>query len=77
MLRCFLRANTATIFLHRQYSLRPFARHYRHADEHILDMFTDGLEVKEEYRTRLIKDLSEHHKVIARTAQLIFSMQIG
>jgi phosphopantothenate-cysteine ligase len=34
----FLDAGYAVIFLHRQYSLRPFSRHYTHTKESIFDM---------------------------------------
>lgn len=57
------------IFLHRQYSLQPFARHYRHADTLLLDMFMEGdkdreLQLRPEYKEQLLKDLSEYHKVL-------------
>lgn len=59
------------IFLHRQYSLQPFARHYRHTDELILDIFElaqgdndDELVVKMPYRKQIRSDILSHHKVI-------------
>ena len=73
---CFLRAGAAVIFLHRQYSLRPFSRHYRHADETILEMFDIGndgqdgttcvpisLQVQAPYRDQLVSDLQESYRV--------------
>lgn len=67
--RWFLRRGFAVIFLHRQYSLRPFARHYRHADELVLDMFeipkTEGapLTVKPIFQAGIYNDVKEYHKV--------------
>lgn len=66
------------IFLHRQYSLQPFARYYRRADELVLDMFDvaaqagsgdDGegsvaLRVKEKHCKELIRNVQEMQKVL-------------
>lgn len=72
----FLRAGAAVIFLHRQYSLRPFSRHYRHADETVLEMFeaelddqgnavrgSDVPQVRPQYREQLLGDLRESQQV--------------
>lgn len=71
-----MRRGYAVIFLHRQFSLQPFARHYRHADELILDMFevpAEGdvpeLKVKPQFQPQIKSDLREYHKV--RTINLV------
>lgn len=59
----------AVIFLHRQYSLQPFARHYRHADELVLDMFQipqdekSLLVVREDFAPQISQDVREYHQV--------------
>lgn len=82
----FLRAGAAVIFLHRQYSLRPFSRHYRHADETILEMFAVGgdgqngtagvpvgLRVRTLYREQLASDLQESQRVRASRNRTVVS----
>lgn len=67
--RWFLKRGMAVIFLHRQYSLQPFARHYRHADELVLDMFCvperegDPLVVKSEFAHQISQDIRDNHFV--------------
>lgn len=78
----FLRAGAAVIFLHRQYSLRPFSRHYRHADETILEMFeikvddkqddtaesSSAPQVRPQHRKQLLSDLRESQQVCHRAS---------
>lgn len=39
---CFLEAGYAVIFLHRQFSLLPYSRHYSHATDCFLDFMSEG-----------------------------------
>lgn len=39
---CFLDAGYAVIFLHREFSLTPFARHWSHTPNCLLDFLTEG-----------------------------------
>lgn len=38
----FLEAGYAVIFLHREFSLTPFARHWSHSKEGLLDLLSEG-----------------------------------
>ncbi|KAL9619855.1 MAG: hypothetical protein Q9160_005595 [Pyrenula sp. 1 TL-2023] len=65
-----LRQGYAVIFLHRQYSLLPFSRHYSHSTDCFLDFMDEvpdpfageGSEVavKQQYQTKMLKVLREY-----------------
>jgi phosphopantothenate-cysteine ligase len=61
----FLESGYAVIFLHRQFSLLPYSRHYSHATDCFLDFLHEGpngtVEANEEYREKMLMVLREYH----------------
>ena len=60
----FLQNGYAVIFLHRQYSLLPYSRHYSHSTNCFLDFMdesSDGVVVREEYQMKMKRVLEEYH----------------
>ncbi|KAI9151218.1 Phosphopantothenate--cysteine ligase cab2 [Blastocladiella emersonii ATCC 22665] len=70
----FLRAGYAVVFLHRQYSLRPFSRHYTHTRETLFDMLDvtpDGrVQIRPDLEARTRAVLEEYRAAIAGHALL-------
>ncbi|KAJ3416863.1 hypothetical protein HDV05_008448 [Chytridiales sp. JEL 0842] len=62
----FLEAGYAVIFLHRQFSLQPFSRHYSHSKNCFLDymqLMDDGsIQVNSEYASTMKSVLSKYNK---------------
>lgn len=61
----FLQAGYAVIFLHRQYSLLPYSRHYSHSTNCFLDFLREGshgsVVVNEEYREKMLSVLRKYN----------------
>jgi len=61
----FLREGYAVIFLHRQYSLLPYSRHYSHSTNCFLDFMDESGEgdvvVRQEYQQKMRRVLEEYH----------------
>lgn len=61
----FLQAGYAVIFLHRQYSLLPYSRHYSHSTNCFLDFLREGshgsVVAHEEYREKMLSVLREYN----------------
>jgi phosphopantothenate-cysteine ligase len=61
----FLEAGYAVIFLHRQFSLLPYSRHYSHATDCFLDFLHEGpggsVVANEEYREKMLMVLREYN----------------
>lgn len=61
----FLEAGYAVIFLHRQFSLLPYSRHYSHATHCFLDFLHEGQDGKvianEEYREEMLTVLRKYN----------------
>ncbi|KAI1006084.1 hypothetical protein K3495_g2134 [Podosphaera aphanis] len=61
----FLEAGYAVIFLHRQFSLLPYSRHYSHTTDCFLDFLHEGPDGKvianDDYREKLLKVLRKYH----------------
>jgi phosphopantothenate-cysteine ligase len=61
----FLEAGYAVIFLHRQFSLLPYSRHYSHATDCFLDFLHEGPDgsvvANEEYRSKMITVLRQYN----------------
>ena len=62
----FLQAGYAVIFLHRQFSLLPYSRHYSHSTNCFLDFMTANAEgkvvVEDEYQSQMSKVLKQYEK---------------
>ncbi|KAI9223954.1 DNA/pantothenate metabolism flavoprotein [Blastocladiella britannica] len=63
----FLRAGYAVIFMHRQYSLRPFSRHYTHSRETVFDLLSldpasGAVTVRPELESPARALLAEYHR---------------
>ncbi|PSS17047.1 hypothetical protein M430DRAFT_35612 [Amorphotheca resinae ATCC 22711] len=60
----FLEKGYAVIFLHRQFSLLPYSRHYSHATDCFLDFLHEGpngsVVANEEYREKMLKVLRQY-----------------
>ena len=60
----FLEAGYAVIFLHRQFSLLPYSRHYSHSTDCFLDLLREGPEesvvVQDEYRQKMLSVLRKY-----------------
>lgn len=60
----FLEAGYAVIFLHRQFSLLPYSRHYSHSTNCFLDFLTEGQNgevlVKQEYQEKMLDVLRKY-----------------
>ncbi|KAJ8609946.1 hypothetical protein MRB53_038884 [Persea americana] len=62
----FLEAGYAVIFLHRQFSLLPYSRHYSHSTNCFLDFMTfggDAVIVEKEYQQQMASVLRKYQKV--------------
>ncbi|GJE94815.1 phosphopantothenate-cysteine ligase [Phanerochaete sordida] len=62
----FLKAGYAVIFMHRQFSLQPFSRHYSHSTHPFLDFLdvdAEYIEVKSAERPQLIEVLKAYKQV--------------
>ncbi|PBP16649.1 DFP-domain-containing protein [Diplocarpon rosae] len=61
----FLEAGYAVIFLHRQFSLLPYSRHYSHATHCFLDFLHEGPDgqvvANEEYRAKMLAVLKKYN----------------
>jgi phosphopantothenate-cysteine ligase len=61
----FLETGYAVIFLHRQFSLLPYSRHYSHATDCFLDFLHEGPDgsvvANEEYREKMLKVLRKYN----------------
>ncbi|KAH6720353.1 DNA/pantothenate metabolism flavoprotein [Leptodontidium sp. 2 PMI_412] len=61
----FLETGYAVIFLHRQFSLLPYSRHYSHATDCFLDFLHEGPDGKvvanEEYREKMLSVLRKYN----------------
>jgi phosphopantothenate-cysteine ligase len=61
----FLEAGYAVIFLHRQYSLLPYSRHYSHSTNCFLDFLREGsygsVVANEEYREKMLSVLRKYN----------------
>lgn len=61
----FLEAGYAVIFLHRQYSLLPYSRHYSHSTNCFLDFLREGsygsVVANEEYREEMLSVLRKYN----------------
>ncbi len=62
----FLKAGYAVIFMHRQFSLQPFSRHYSHSTHPFLDFLdhdSSEISVKPSERPQLLSVLSAYKEV--------------
>ncbi|KAH8651820.1 DNA/pantothenate metabolism flavoprotein [Tricladium varicosporioides] len=61
----FLETGYAVIFLHRQFSLLPYSRHYSHATDCFLDFLHEGpdgsIVANEEYQEKMLKVLRQYN----------------
>jgi phosphopantothenate---cysteine ligase (ATP) len=61
----FLEAGYAIIFLHRQFSLLPYSRHYSHATDCFLDFLHEGPDgsvvANDEYREKMVRVLRKYN----------------
>jgi len=61
----FLEAGYAVIFLHRQFSLLPYSRHYSHATDCFLDFLHEGPDgsvvANDQYREKMVKVLRQYN----------------
>ena len=64
----FLQAGYAVIFLHRQFSLLPYSRHYSHSTNCFLDYMTlkDGVVVGDQYQKQMATVLLKYQKAKAK-----------
>ena len=66
----FLESGYAVIFLHRQFSLLPYSRHYSHATDCFLDFLHEGpngtVEANEEYSEKMLKVLRQYNSAKQR-----------
>ena len=62
----FLEAGYAVIFLHRQFSLLPYSRHYSHSTNCFLDFMTEGSDenviVDADYQGKMLEVLRKYNK---------------
>lgn len=72
----FLEAGYAVIFLHRQFSLLPYSRHYSHATDCFLDFLTEGQDgtvvAKPEFEPKMLSVLRKYHS--ARSQNLLLTV---
>ncbi|KAL8831419.1 MAG: hypothetical protein Q9170_005300 [Blastenia crenularia] len=70
----FLEAGYATIFLHRQFSLLPYSRHYSHTTNCFLDFVAEGegggLVVNQEYQDKM-RQVSRKYTTAKRNNKLL------
>lgn len=71
----FLESGYAVIFLHRQYSLLPYSRHYSHSTNCFLDFMTQGSDdvvlVSNEYQHQMASVLRKYQKAKAENTLLV------
>ncbi|TGO57181.1 hypothetical protein BCON_0068g00110 [Botryotinia convoluta] len=72
----FLEAGYAVIFLHRQFSLQPYSRHYSHATDCFLDFLHEGPDgsvvANDEYREKMLKVLRQYNA--AKSKNLLLTL---
>ena len=72
----FLETGYAVIFLHRQFSLLPYSRHYSHATDCFLDFLHEGpggsVVANEEYREKMVKVLRQYNS--AKSKNLLLTL---
>jgi phosphopantothenate---cysteine ligase (ATP) len=72
----FLESGYAVIFLHRQFSLLPYSRHYSHATDCFLDFLHEGPDgsvvANEEYREKMLMVLRQYN--IAKSQNLLLML---
>ncbi|KAM3069600.1 Phosphopantothenate--cysteine ligase cab2 [Clarireedia jacksonii] len=72
----FLESGYAVIFLHRQFSLLPYSRHYSHATDCILDFLHEGPDgsvvANDEYREKMLKVLRKYNT--AKSKNLLLTL---
>ncbi|KAK7729827.1 Phosphopantothenate--cysteine ligase cab2 [Cytospora paraplurivora] len=70
----FLEAGYAVIFLHRQFSLLPYSRHYSHATNCFLDFLSEGPDgtvvAKPEFTPRMLSVLRKYQSATSRNMLL-------
>jgi phosphopantothenate-cysteine ligase len=70
----FLKAGYAVIFLHRQFSLLPYSRHYSHSTNCFLDFMTEsedgGVSVRQEYQDKM-RDVLAQYQAAKRNRRLL------
>jgi len=70
----FLETGYAVIFLHRQFSLLPYSRHYSHATDCFLDFLHEGpnesVVANEEYRQKMLSVLRQYNSAKKRNLLL-------
>lgn len=73
----FLEAGYAVIFLHRQFSLLPYSRHYSHSTNCFLDYMTEGqnseVVVNPEYQEKMLDVLRKYHATKRDNTLLLLS----
>jgi phosphopantothenate---cysteine ligase (ATP) len=71
----FLESGYAVIFLHRQFSLLPYSRHYSHATDCFLDFLHEGLDgsvvANEEYREKMLMVLRQYNSAKSKNMLLM------
>ncbi|KAK4133327.1 DFP-domain-containing protein [Trichocladium antarcticum] len=71
----FLEAGYAVLFLHRQFSLHPFSRHYSHATDCFLDFLREGPEggvvARDEDASKMLQVLRKYHDARDRNMLLV------
>lgn len=74
---CFLEAGYAVIFLHRQFSLLPYSRHYSHSTNCFLDYMIEGenseVVVNPEYQKKMLGVLREYNAARRNNTLLLIS----
>lgn len=72
----FLEAGYAVIFLHRQFSLQPYSRHYSHATDCFLDFLHEGTDgqilANDQYKEKMLKVLRQYNS--AKQRNLLLSL---
>ncbi|KAF7959397.1 hypothetical protein EAE96_001017 [Botrytis aclada] len=72
----FLESGYAVIFLHRQFSLQPYSRHYSHATDCFLDFLHEGPDgsvvANDEYREKMLKVLRQYNA--AKSKNLLLTL---
>ena len=73
----FLESGYAVIFLHRQFSLLPYSRHYSHATDCFLDFLHEGpggsVVANEEYREKMLMVLRQYNSAKSKHRLLMLS----
>lgn len=71
----FLQAGYAVVFLHRQFSLLPYSRHYSHSTNCFLDFmaYKDGVVVGDQYQHQMASVLEQYQKAKTENTILLLS----